>query len=730
MWNLNESLVHSEVIKKKYTKLERDIKRKLTECLLWDHFWDADFVCRGLSFTKDFEIRELWKEENNKHTINLANIKEDTIGKTRAAFEKEIVDLVERTVDEKDIRDNYIRGIRNFLHQYFHKNISYLRNHSLYCEYLSQYASLHKSQNKQERTEFNVRSQVAKLVNEKFWDKAFVKREEDGKEVIEFSDICAEYFYVLFYNANKVWTDWGKNLGQVFHDRDFPFIQSNTKKGMEKYLRALLYLTSREKHNPYGKREAIWNKEWAKKTTQYTDVLRALTNPQLHLDTLEYLTGESCTQSVYWPEKTPDFEWDSTTNHLEKIGWWRLKGIVETHNQYERKGKSPFKFTSRNKSLSSCVEKIIEGKKINDVIGFRVSMQDVNGDHFEEIKKLSSEWIKALSSSFSYHPEKYVQKNKTLKIKTIEIDNKGVLNEKQIQDFITTLSQVTSWEVKKRDKSKPSFINFDEWKERMYNSYRDDVKDTEQWNMYSAFFRQFAGWKARGVNGDYKDFKFNIVIWVYDAEWKEIGQKPMEIQFDDINNAKGLANFNIRNIERKVNTQSNLTFNLSLGEVRKIVEGCLKEMAEWADGKDPKFSKLNFWNGVEVDISDFDERTIKNSNEFDKAIIEIINYFLKKWTFFLYYKSDDGQKKPQEQIILDKGLLTVKELDLENLARIQICSAQEVGKQQYSYLWSKECGYIGIYDQETENILWWRAWDVMDRMNLGKIKDPQYYITS
>ncbi len=152
-------------------------------------------------------------------------------------------------------------------------------------------------------------------------------------------------------------------------------------------------------------------------------------------------------------------------------------------------------------------------------------------------------------------------------------------------------------------------------------------------------------------------------------------------------------------------------------------------MQNWADGKNKKFSKIDFWEGGEIDISDFDERTPKNTNEIDKATVGVINYFLKKWTFFLYYESDDEKKKPQENIVLDHGMLTTKNLDERSLDNIQICSAQEVGKQQYSYLRSKENWYIGIYDPETEEILRWKAWEVMDRMNLGKIKDAKYYVT-
>ena len=56
----------------------------------------------------------------------------------------------------------------------------------------------------------------------------------------------------------------------------------------------------------------------------------------------------------------------------------------------------------------------------------------------------------------------------------------------------------------------------------------------------------------------------------------------MELQFDDINNGKGLANYNIRNFERWVNTQSRLSFSVPLREARKMCEKCLKDMWLWA----------------------------------------------------------------------------------------------------------------------------------------------------
>lgn len=68
----------------------------------------------------------------------------------------------------------------------------------------------------------------------------------------------------------------------------------------------------------------------------------------------------------------------------------------------------------------------------------------------------------------------------------------------------------------------------------------------------------------------------------------------MEVQFDDVNNAEGMANFNIRNCERTVNTQSRLSFDVPLKQVRSIIEYNLKRMQKWAKDKDPKFSIITF----------------------------------------------------------------------------------------------------------------------------------------
>ena len=104
-------------------------------------------------------------------------------------------------------------------------------------------------------------------------------------------------------------------------------------------------------------------------------------------------------------------------------------------------------------------------------------------------------------------------------------------------------------------------------------------------------------------------------------------------------------------------------------------------MSDRSEDKDQKFSKIDFGNGVIIDISDFYERTPENTDRIDKAIVEIINYFLKKGTFFLYYQgNEEGNKEenPENTIHLTNGLLTTKDLIPDCLNLIRICSGLEV----------------------------------------------------
>ena len=461
-----------------------------------------------------------------------------------------------------------------------------------------------------------------------------------------------------------------------------------------------------------------------KKTSQYADVLRALTNNQLQLENINYFSP----QEEFWKKKDPWFARDYSTQQIGRIGGWIFNNTIKTHNKFERKGLPPFEFSQRNKSLASCVEKVIEGKKLNDIIGFRISMKGVNTDHFEEIKQIGKQWIKEFATSLEAYPEKYL-KDWNLKIKNIVIDNKGVLSKDQVQNFISELKSLEVGEIQEREKPEPSFIDVSEREQRMKTYYKEDWKDTEKWKTYKTFYTQFSGNTKRGSNGNYKDFKFNITVWIFDKDGKEIWEKPIEIQFDDINNAEGLANFHIRNIEREVNTQSNLSFSISLSELRRIAEKSLKKMSDRSEDKDEKFSKIDFGEGLIIDISDFYERTPENDDRINKAIVGIINYFLKKGTFFLYYQGDEEANKqdnPEKKIHLTKGLLTTNDLSLDPSNFIRVCSGLEVWNQQYSYLGSKANAFVWIYDAQAEQIRWAKIGELIDRMNLGKKKDPQY----
>lgn len=726
-----KEVLHTEEIKQKYSNLERNIKRRLIEWLLHVNIWDEWYISRGLSFTKDFEIRELEEYENPKFHFNLANIKEWTSKTLINSLKNSLFDEIDRNIEEEDIKKAYKNGIRKFIEMHMKKNIQYLvdKKNLTYRKFITQYHHLIKKW-KDGIEKYNAYAQIGKLMNEKFWERAFsVQKDADGKEEIVFSELCRKYMFTLFYNANTVWKEWWKSISQVFHDGDFPFITDKTPADLEDYVEVVQYLITRDKHNPFWKRSEEWNKEWSKKTAQYADILWALTNNQLGIHKL-------VDNETYNPwlsedfEDEPDFEWDYTTTNLEKIWGWQLTNIVESYNMHEKKWENPFRVWRRKKSLSSCVEKIIEWKKINDAIGFRISMEDASKDHFTDIEKIASEWIKYFVTSLENHPDKYVNAKdwEKIEIRSITIDNKNVLKIWEMNQILEDLNGILPGKVAKREKQKSSFITEEEWKNEMKEHHVDDFKDTEKWLTYLAFYRQITGGKPRGVNGAYKDFKFNVIIDVKDREGNSVWEKTIEVQFDDINNGVGLANYNIRNCERSINTQSNLSFNLPLSSVRKEVEKNIKKMAVWAKHKDRKFSIIDFFNGVKMNISWFNHRNISNSTDIDKTIIEVINYFIKKGSFFFYYKSKDWKTHPREDIMLSKWLLTTNNLDSDDLYNIQVVSSQEIWKQQYSYLRDEAEAWIWIYDGDQEKVLWAKLWDIVNRVNLWKRKDPQYYV--
>lgn len=84
------------------------------------------------------------------------------------------------------------------------------------------------------------------------------------------------------------------------------------------------YLIDRNKHNPHGKRGELGNAEWANKTSQYIDILWALTNEQLKIHELPNLQNQ------------PEFQRDDTIKSLFTIGGGDLEKIIDAYNIYDR----------------------------------------------------------------------------------------------------------------------------------------------------------------------------------------------------------------------------------------------------------------------------------------------------------------------------------------------------------------------------------------------------------
>ena len=700
---------HTNELKKKYTTLERTIKGRLTELLLIDGIGRDSDSCRGLSITPDFKIRELEKEENSKFISNASTIKNPLLHTSEKKIKEELFDLIERQVDEPDVVDAYKEGIQNFFADLQKKRRSYLKEHPKFAQFLVQGHKEYKREVDIGR--YNVRAQLGKLLYQKFGDEAFetVETEEQTDkelkktEILRFSPKSVDYLYTLFYNAGLVRNERGKSINQVFHDGDYPFIAQDIKVSWEEYIDVIAYLVERDKPNPHGKSGKQWSEEWAKKTSQFCDIIRALSNDQLGIHKSEYFQSEN-----------PKFEWDTTTQNLFDKGGDFLKSEVNIQN---RGYNTDFKLSQRKKSLASCAEKIIEWKRINDSMGFRVSSSALDNQYYQHILEISKNWLLHLTASLENEPQKYVNPWETISIKKVIIDNKWVLQKEDMESFKNALKDIAH--VENREKPKTPYVSDDERKRTLRESYPDDVANTEKWDTLRSIFQQLSGGKERGSNGSYKDFKLNITLEVKNANGEPTSTKSMEVQFDDINNGIGLANFNIRNCERSINTQSRLSFDLPLTQARQIIEKNLKYMSFWAKDKDPKFSKIEFPDEEVIDISSFIKRDSKNGLDIDRATVKIINYFLQKWTFFLYHRADST--KPVWDIYLEKGMLAPKNLESWHVGDIRICTSLEVATQQHSYLQNKREDQVWIYIPERAKIWWISLGDLIERINLWKV---------
>ena len=700
---------HTNELKKKYTTLERTIKGRLTELLLIDGIGRDSDSCRGLSITPDFKIRELEKEENSKFISNASTIKNPLLHTSETKIKEELFDLIERQVDEQDVVDAYKEWIQNFFTNLQNKRRSYLKAHPKFAQFLVQGHKEYKRGVDIGR--YNVRAQLGKLLYQKFGDEAFetVETEEQTDkglkktEILRFSPKSVDYLYTLFYNAGLVRNERGKSINQVFHDGDYPFIAQGIKVSWEEYIDVIAYLVERDKPNPHGKSGKQWSEEWGKKTSQFCDIIRALSNDQLGIHKSEYFQSEN-----------PKFEWDLTTQKLFNIGGEFLKNEVNIQNRLYN---TDFSLSQRKKSLASCAEKIIEGKRINDSMGFRVSSSALDNEYYQHILGVSKNRLLHLTTSLEKEPQKYVNPGETISIKKVSIDNKWVLKKEDMENFKNALSSIVH--IENREKPKTPYVSDDERKKILRESYPDDVANTEKWDTLRSIFQQLSGGKERGSNGSYKDFKLNITLEVKNANGEQTATKSMEVQFDDINNGIGLANFNIRNCERSINTQSRLSFDLPLTQARQIIEKNLKYMSFWAKDKDPKFSKIEFPDEEVIDISSFIKRDSKNGLDIDRATVKIINYFLQKWTFFLYHRADST--KPVWDIYLEKGMLAPKNLEGWHVGDIRICTSLEVATQQHSYLQNKREDQVWIYIPERAKIWWISLGDLIERINLWKV---------
>ncbi len=717
MWNIDgQELLHTEEVKKRYSNVEREIKRQLTELLLLNNISAPKYICRWLSITKNFKIRELTPAENSKFLSNPSTIKSPVLNLTVDSVKMNLFELIDENVQEQDIANKYKLGITEFLWWLYIWNMNKIRS----CwESFRKYLSQAKKNCEWNIWKYNVQSQVAKILYSKLWDKAFdYKENENWWKTIILSELSLNYIQKIFYNANLVWEKRWKSLDKVFHDSDFPFIAENIKATENDYIDAIVYLVNKWKLNYYGKRWENWKNERSKKTSQYADILWALTNNQLWIQVDD--------------NKSLEFQWDTITQNLYKIWWWILENEVNTYNDSISSKWKILSLDKRLKSLSSSTEKIIEWKKINDAIWLRVSTTWIDKQDFDNIKNISKNWFTRLRASLRSCPTKYVPEWYTICIKEVTVDNKDVISPKQMNIIISELNKIIP--TKKREKIDSPYINQKEWENRIQSHYPEKIQDTVEKELLQTFFQKISWWKARWVNWWYKDFKYNIVFEIKDKTWNATWERTMEVQFDDINNGKWLANYNIRNFERWLNTQSRLSFSVTLANARKNCETNLKKMWLWAnkwtqnmdEEAKKEFFQIKFDDWSVIDISDFRERTQKNSKKLDEAIIKIINYFLYKWTLILCCRDNEIWEEWNKQP-LPKKEFTID--DLKNTALlndIRFCSSFELSLQQHSYLQKNWDANVWIYIPNKQRIWWIKLGELINPMNLWKKKDPQF----
>ena len=715
----------------------------MTEILLLSGMWFDKNICRGLSITKDFQIREISPKENSKFISNPATIKSPVIAITADKVKNDLFKLIDTKISESEIAEKYKAWISNFFEDLLRDNTKKMvnmieqkeDNWKKFLEYLSQ---CRQSKNIKKR---NVKMQLAKILYSKFWDDAFdLKRAKSWEKstVCALSEKSLQYIRTIFFNANNVRESRWKSIDKVFHDWDYPFITNNILETENNYIDVLIYLIDKSKSNFYGKRWWDWQAEWSRKTSQYADILWTLTNDQL------------------WIHKLPtdiesqEFQRDSITQNLSKIWWGLLENVITTHNMRVKSPEKKLVLFRRNKSIASAVEKTIEWRNLNDIIWLRISAKWISDHNFDDIKKISKRWIDDFDASLKTFPNKYVPKWYTINISQVLVDNKWVLDSQdteetektweslwqneapksQVGEIVKELNEIVS--TKKRENPKSPYIDQSDRENRMQKYYPEVVKNEKKWKTIKSFYKKIAWWKRRGKNWAYKDFKFNIKFDIKDKSWKLVWNRFMEVQFDDLANSKWLANYNIRNFERWLNTQSRLSFSVPLAQARRNCEKKLKEMrmflSKWPkdtmdDDEKKRLFEIPFDDGSVVDISQFKKRSAWNSKSLDETIVKIINYFIKKWTFIL---CDDNKTAGKDSYLKD-WLLNIDDLhDREKADTIHICSSLELSSQQHSYLQQNRDRKVWVYLEDENSI--WRVtlWELIDSMNLWKVKDKKY----
>ena len=294
---VEKEIQHTEEIKKKYSSVEREIKRNISEILLLNNMWWNESANRWPSITKDFQIRELSPKENSKFLSNPSTIKSLTINNTVDSVREKLAKYIDNQVEEKEIAEKYKDWVNQFFKNLINENrkklLSMRPSHPKFIKYLLQ---SEKITNVKKR---NIKQQMAKILVDKFWEEAFSEKpskQNSQEKFICLSQKSLDYLFTIFYNANKVRESRGKRIDQVFHDGDYPFITRNVKATESDYVDVITYLVDKTKPIYYSKRWTRWQKQRSKKTSQYADVLRALTNNQLWIHELDFAN-----------KNTPDF---------------------------------------------------------------------------------------------------------------------------------------------------------------------------------------------------------------------------------------------------------------------------------------------------------------------------------------------------------------------------------------------------------------------------------------